>query len=69
MKDTIDGINEAAWDRAMRADSPRLKTWILYWSPEGRPIATVTARTERAAIRKAPQPYRRDLGEIYAVQQ
>lgn len=41
--------------------------YTLYWSPEGRPIATVEAKTERQAIRKAPKPYRRYLGEIYAV--
>ena len=45
-----------------------MKTWTLYWSPEGRPITTVQATTRRAAIRKAPQPYRRYLGEIYAVE-
>jgi hypothetical protein len=44
-----------------------LKTWRLYWSPEGRQIATVTARTYEAACRKAPKPYRKYLGEIYAV--
>lgn len=45
-----------------------MKTWKLIWSPEGKTIATVTARTARAAIRKAPKPYRRYLGEIYAEQ-
>lgn len=44
-----------------------MKVFTLYWSPEGRVIATVRARTARAAIRKAPMPYRRYLGEIYAV--
>lgn len=38
----------------------------LYWSPEGRKIATVQAETAKAAIRKAPKPYRKYLGEIYA---
>lgn len=42
--------------------------WTLYWSPEGRVIAhAVEAKTARAAIRKAPKPYRTYLGEIYAV--
>ena len=42
--------------------------WTLFWSPTGQVIATdVEADTEKAAIRKAPQPYRRYLGEIYAV--
>jgi hypothetical protein len=40
----------------------------LYWSPEGKKIATVSARNMRAAIRKAPRPYKKYLGEIYAVQ-
>lgn len=43
-----------------------MRTWTLYWAPEGRPIATVQAKTARAAIRKAPLPYRKFLGEIYA---
>ena len=65
MRDTIDGINEKAWDRAMLR-SP-IKTYDLFWSPEGRCIATVRATSPKAAIRKAPMPYRRYLGEIYAV--
>ncbi len=43
-----------------------MTTWTLYWSPEGRPIAVVRARTAREAVRKAPKPYRQYLGEIYA---
>ena len=43
-----------------------MNTYRLIWSPEGREIAIVQARTARAAIRKAPQPYRKYLGEIYA---
>jgi hypothetical protein len=39
----------------------------LYWSPTGERIAQgIEARTMRAAIRKAPMPYRKFLGEIYA---
>lgn len=45
---------------------PKLSTFNLFWSPEGRLIATVTAKNAAAAIRKAPQPYRKYLGEIYA---
>tara|TARA_B100001778_G_scaffold334952_2_gene349503 strand:- start:20281 stop:20424 length:144 start_codon:yes stop_codon:yes gene_type:complete len=45
-----------------------MKTFDLYWSPEGSKIARVKAKTMRAAIRKAPKPYRRYLGEIYAVE-
>ena len=44
----------------------KLTTWRLYWSPEGRCIATVQAMTRRSAVRKAPMPYRRFLGELYA---
>jgi len=41
--------------------------WKVYWSPEGRVIAEVEARTARKAIRKAPMPYREYLGEMYAI--
>ena len=43
-----------------------MKRWRVVWSPEGRPIATVEAKTEQQAIRKAPMPYRKYLGELYA---
>ena len=46
----------------------RKATWDVYWSPEGRKIATVEAITERQAIRKAPKPYRQYLGEMYAIE-
>ncbi len=45
-----------------------MKTWNVYWSPEGRVIATVQARTARAACRLAPAPYRSRPGELYAVE-
>lgn len=44
----------------------KLHTFNLFWAPEGRKIATVTAKDARAAIRKAPMPYRKYLGELYA---
>jgi len=44
-----------------------MQAFELFWSPTGAHIATVYATTARAAIRKAPEPYRRKLGEIYAV--
>lgn len=44
-----------------------MQTFDVYWSPEGRKIATVVARNERAAVRKAPKPYRKYPGELYAV--
>jgi hypothetical protein len=37
----------------------------IFWSPEGRIIATVQAKSAHAAKRKAPMPYRKYLGEIY----
>lgn len=43
-----------------------MKTYKLVWSPTGQTIATVTASTMRAAIRKAPKPYSKYKGEIYA---
>ena len=43
-----------------------LFTYDVYWSPEGRCIATVLALTAQKAVRKAPQPYRKYLGEMYA---
>lgn len=36
----------------------------LYWAPTSQTIATVRAKDEHAAIRKAPKPYRKYLGEI-----
>lgn len=41
-----------------------MKTWKLFWSPEGKHIATVEANDAETARRKAPQPYRKYLGEI-----
>lgn len=41
--------------------------YTLYWSPEGRPIATVRATDGWSARKKAPQPYRRYIAEIYSL--
>ncbi len=43
-----------------------IATYKLFWSPEGKCIATVQAKDASAAKRKAPMPYRKYLGEIYA---
>lgn len=43
-----------------------LKLYNVFWAPEGRVIAQVEAFNPRKAIRKAPKPYRRYLGEMYA---
>jgi hypothetical protein len=45
-----------------------MKTYYLYWAPTAQLIATVQARSPRAAIRKAPKPYSKYLGEIYALE-
>lgn len=45
-----------------------MKTYDLFWSPEGRRIATVQARDSYHAVRKAPKPYAKYLGEIHAVE-
>ena len=45
-----------------------MKSYRLIWSPTAEEIAVVYARTPRAAIRQAPLPWRRYLGEIYAVE-
>ena len=42
------------------------KTWAIFWAPEGRRITLVAASSSTAAKRKAPKPYRKFLGEIYA---
>jgi hypothetical protein len=47
---------------------PTTPTYDVYWAPEGRCIATVDTKDSRAAIRKAPRPYRRYLGEMYVVE-
>ena len=43
-----------------------MKRWRLVWSPEGKPIREVTGETASKAIKKAPHPYSKYLGEIYA---
>lgn len=45
-----------------------MKTFDLIWSPEGRVIATVQAKSPKEALRKAPKPYNKYLGEIYVVE-
>jgi hypothetical protein len=41
-------------------------TYKVVWAPEGRTIATVEATSPKNACRKAPMPYRRFQGELYA---
>jgi len=42
------------------------QTYVVVWSPEGREIARVQARSLRHACRLAPKPYRQFQGELYA---
>jgi len=42
------------------------RTYLLFWSPTAQHIATVQASSPSAAKRKAPLPYRRFAGELYA---
>jgi hypothetical protein len=41
-------------------------SYRLVWSPTGQTIGTVEATSMKAAIRKAPKPYSKYKGEIYA---
>jgi hypothetical protein len=43
-------------------------TFDIYWSPEGRCIATVEATGYDRARRMTPQPYRKYMGEVYVLQ-
>lgn len=43
-----------------------MNRYRLVYSPIGGPIGTVAAKNGRAAIRKAPKPYSKYKGEIYA---
>ena len=50
--------------RNPRAKLP-MKTWDIFWSPEGRVIATVAAVDAKSAKKKTPLPYRKYMGEVY----
>ena len=41
-----------------------MEMYDLIWAPSAAFIATVSAKTPRAARRKAPYPYRKYLGDI-----
>ena len=57
------------WPKLHQRKAEMTKTFKLYWAPEGRCIGVVQAKTPIDAIRKAPMPYRRYLGEIYAIKE
>ena len=42
-----------------------LKKFKIYWSPEGRCIATVDAKDAVTAKKQTPAPYKRYMGEVY----
>jgi hypothetical protein len=43
-----------------------MKTYKLVWSPEGKEIARVQAKSIKDAKRQTPMPWRQYLGEVYA---
>ena len=45
-----------------------MRDFALFWAPVGGCIDIVSARKASSAKRKAPQPYRKYLGEIYVVE-
>ena len=47
---------------------PGLQTYRLRWAPTAQVIAVVKANSARGAVKKAPPPYRKYLGEVYAEQ-
>ena len=59
-------MNVAELGQRIAEEKLPLRKWNVYWAPEGRVIATVEAKSARQAIRKAPKPYRKYLGEMYA---
>ena len=64
--DTPKGADTMTTTSETSSKATPMKSYRLLWSPTAQVIATVQATTKRAAIRKAPKPYRRYLGEIYA---
>lgn len=41
-----------------------MQKFILIWTPEGSPIAEVTAKDATAAKKKTPAPYNKFKGEV-----
>lgn len=42
-----------------------MQKWLIFWSPEGRPIKEVEAKDEQSARKKTPLPYKKYMGEVY----
>ena len=55
------------WTDEAKSKVGTIETFDLFWSPEGKKIATVEAESEKEAIRKTPKPYNKYKGEVYAV--
>lgn len=68
LKHYVTGAIERGESQAIVGIPAVKKTFRVYWSPEGKCIATVKAFDAVSARRMAPMPYRKFLGEIYAEQ-
>lgn len=66
LKHYVTGAIERGEAKAIAGIPAVKKTFHVYWSPEGKCIATVKAFDAKSARRMAPMPYRKFLGEIYA---
>jgi hypothetical protein len=61
------GLVQHVGEELKRGAKPVLSRFELFWSPTGERIASgVEASDARTAVRKAPKPHRKYLGEIYA---
>lgn len=63
------GWSGAVGRMAQHVCRSKLLTFKIFWSPEGRCIATVEARNAAQALRKTPRPYRKYMGEVYVEEQ
>jgi hypothetical protein len=67
--DTVFHLNDIVKRARRLMAAPEPDKWFdLYWSLTHRHIDRVKAKTASEAKRKAPQPYRKYLGEIYVVE-
>jgi hypothetical protein len=62
----LDGARLRRTNRRIVNEMARKRTFLLFWGPTAQHIATVQASSPSEAKRKAPLPYRRFVGEIYA---
>lgn len=52
MRDTVDGINEKAWEKAMTKEPKERRVYVLMFTVDGVPHF-MTARVKRHAIKRA----------------